>query len=140
MQYSPEHIETVVHDYEAKGGYSATKLLKQSMQQNDSMVGGAGEARATGTTGEESNVSESLFEKLQHLQVPLGLVSRRYPSNVRRHTDVDDKDTEFLDSKIFEELEAMIFHSKNRETRKNVKIMKSANTKKIRPTKHSKNT
>lgn len=131
MQYSPEHIETGVHDYEAKGGYSATKLLKQSMQQNDSMVGGAGEA---------SNVSESLFEKLQHLQVPLGLVSRRYPSNVRRHTDVDDKDTEFLDSKIFEELEAMIFHSKNRETRKNVKIMKSANTKKIRPTKHSKNT
>ncbi len=131
MQYSPEHIETGVHDYEAKGGYSATKLLKQSMQQNDSMVGGAGEAR---------NVSESLFEKLQHLQVPLGLVSRRYPSNVRRHTDVDDKDTEFLDSKIFEELEAMIFHSKNRETRKNVKIMKSANTKKIRPTKHSKNT
>lgn len=131
MQYSPEHIETGVHDYEAKGGYSATKLLKQSMQQNDSMVGGASEA---------SNVSESLFEKLQHLQVPLGLVSRRYPSNVRRHTDVDDKDTEFLDSKIFEELEAMIFHSKNRETRKNVKIMKSANTKKIRPTKHSKNT
>ena len=133
MQYSPEHIETGVHDYEAKGGYSATKLLKQSMQQNDSMVGGAG-------TGEASNVSESLFEKLQHLQVPLGLVSRRYPSNVRRHTDIDDKDTEFLDSKIFEELEAMIFHSKNRETRKNVKIMKSANTKKIRPTKHSKNT
>jgi hypothetical protein len=131
MQYSPEHIETVVHDYEAKGGYSATKLLKQSMQQNDSMVGGAGEA---------SEESESLFEKLQHLQVPLGLVSRRYPSNVRRHTDIDDKDTEFLDSKIFEELEAMIFHSKNRETRKNVKIMKSANTKKIRPTKHSKNT
>ena len=137
MQYSPEHIETVVHDYEAKGGYSATKLLKQSMQQNDSMVGGAG---TTGYASEESNVSESLFEKLQHLQVPLGLVSRRYPSNVRRHTDVDDKDTEFLDSKIFEELEAMIFHSKNRETRKNVKIMKSANTKKIRPTKHSKNT
>jgi len=131
MQYSPEHIETGVHDYEAKGGYSATKLLKQSMQQNDSMVGGAGEASTT---------VESLFEKLQHLQVPLGLVSRRYPSNVRRHTDIDDKDTEFLDSKIFEELEAMIFHSKNRETRKNVKIMKSANTKKIRPTKHSKNT
>jgi hypothetical protein len=134
MQYSPEHIETGVHDYEAKGGYSATKLLKQSMQQNDSMVGGASEAR------EAREESESLFEKLQHLQVPLGLVSRRYPSNVRRHTDVDDKDTEFLDSKIFEELEAMIFHSKNRETRKNVKIMKSANTKKIRPTKHSKNT
>ena len=120
MYYSPENIET----YEAKGGYSATKLLAQSLNTDNSMVGGA-----------TSNAHESLFEKLQHLQVPLGLVSRRYPSTVRKHTDADDTETKLIDSKIFEELESMIFHNKQKGTRKNMQILKSSGTKKYRPTK-----
>ena len=106
MQYSPEHIETSVHEYEAKGGYSAAKLLENQMQ--GTMVGGAA-----------SNTHDTLLDKLKHLQVPLGLVSRRYPSKARQNnTDTDDKETVFLDSKIFEELESMIFHNKKREPEK----------------------
>lgn len=128
MHYSPEHIETQVNEYEAKGGYSAAKLLES--QRHGTMVGGAA-----------SNTNESLLDKLKHLQVPLGLVSRRYPSKARHNnTDTDDKETAFLDSKIFEELESMIFYNKKTGTRKNVEIIKSAGTKKFRPTKHSKNT
>ena len=128
MHYSPEHIETRVNEYEAKGGYSAAKLLEN--QRHGTMVGGA-----------TSNAHDSLFDKLKHLQVPLGLVSRRYPSKARHNnTDTDDKETAFLDSKIFEELESMIFYNKKTGTRKNVEIIKSAGTKKFRPTKHSKNT
>ena len=123
MQYSPEHIETRVNEYEAKGGYSAAKLLEN--QRHGTMVGGAA-----------SNTHDSLFDKLRNLQVPLGLVSRRYPSKAR-HNNVD---ATFLDSKIFEELESMIFHNKKTGTRKNVEIIKSVGTKKFRPTKHSKNT
>ena len=128
MHYSPEHIETRVNEYEAKGGYSAAKLLEN--QRHGTMVGGAA-----------SNTHDSLFDKLRNLQVPLGLVSRRYPSKARHNnTDTDDKETAFLDSKIFEELESMIFHNKKTGTRKNVEIIKSVGTKKFRPTKHSKNT
>ena len=128
MHYSPEHIETRVNEYEAKGGYSAAKLLEN--QRHGTMVGVAA-----------NNTHDSLFDKLRNLQVPLGLVSRRYPSKARHdNVDADDKETAFLDSKIFEELESMIFHNKKTGTRKNVEIIKSAGTKKFRPTKHSKNT
>lgn len=127
MHYSPEHIETSVNDYEAKGGYSAAKLLES--QRHGTMVGGAA-----------INTHDSLFDKLRNLQVPLGLVSRRYPSKARHNTDMDDKETAFLDSKIFEELESMIFHNKKTGTRKSIEIIKSIGTKKFRPTKHSKNT
>jgi hypothetical protein len=123
MHYSPEHIETSVHEYEAKGGYSAAKLLENQM--HGTMVGGAA-----------SNTHDTLLDKLKHLQVPLGLVSRRYPSKAQRN----NTDAAFLDSKIFEELESMIFHNKKTGTRKSIEIIKSTGTKKIRPTKHSKNT
>jgi hypothetical protein len=123
MHYSPEHIETRVNEYEAKGGYSAAKLLEN--QRHGTMVGGAA-----------SNTNDSLFDKLRNLQVPLGLVSRRYPSKARHNNE----DATFLDSKIFEELESMIFHNKKTGTRKNVEIIKSTGTKKFRPIKHSKNT
>jgi hypothetical protein len=128
MQYSPEHIETSVHEYEVKGGYSAAKLLESQM--HGTMVGGAA-----------SNTHDTLLDKLKHLQVPLGLVFRRYTSKTRHNnTDTDDNETVFLDSKIFEELESMIFHNKKTGTRKSIEIIKSTGTKKFRPTKHSKNT
>jgi hypothetical protein len=123
MQYSPEHIETSVNEYAAKGGYSASKLLEN--QRHGTMVGGAA-----------NNTHDALLDKLKHLQVPLGLVSRRYPSKARHN----NTDAAFLDSKIFEELESMIFHNKKTGTRKNIEIIKSTGTKKYRPTKHSKNT
>lgn len=104
--YSPEHIETRANENEMKGGYSAAKLLEHD-KDRDTMFGGS----ATGK-------NDSLLERIRDLHVPLGLVSRRYPSCAKRG-DERDADT-WLPTDIFEKLETMIFKSKSKDTRKNL--------------------
>lgn len=104
--YNPEHIETrFISDeekYDAKGGYSAAKLLE-----NNSFIikGGGGAA--------------SLMERLKNLYIPLGLVSRRYPPKI--HHSVEKSEDKCLDPTIFKELETLIFSNKmkTKDTRKN---------------------
>ncbi len=96
--YSPEHIE--------KAGYSAAKLLENvSNRDSNAMYGGDGRAH------------ESLLERIKDLQVPIGLVSRRYtPSGKCEETDY----VTVLDKHIFDNLEKMIFKRSSKDTRKNL--------------------
>jgi hypothetical protein len=98
--YSPEHIE--------KSGYSAAKLLENvSNKGSDAMYGGG-----------DGHTHESLLERIKDLQVPIGLVSRRYvPSGKCEETDY----VTVLDKHIFDNLETMIFKGKgSKDTRKNL--------------------
>lgn len=124
MYYSPEHIETNINEYEAKGGYSVAKLLE--LQRSDS-----GEATMTG--GGATGGGATLMDKIRDLHIPIGLVSRRYLPKDSRHTDRnDDCDVTCLGAHIFEELESMIFRKDNRDTRKNIKSTVLSKTKKRR--------
>jgi hypothetical protein len=126
MHYSPEHIETKIDEYEQKGGYLATKLLDNYYANSDNTIVGGGNRN-------------SLMEKIQDLYIPLGLVSRRYSAN--RCNNTNDECNGCLDSHIYEELEAMVFNKKkNTDTRKNKDPSEMSKTRKIRPTKHLKNT
>jgi len=131
MHYSPEHIETHIEEYNSKGGYSAAKLLESSEQlkHSDNSV----------ITGGAPAPDSSLMDKIRDLHIPLGLISRRYPSKFNSKRN-DLCDANCLDSNIFEELESMIFHKKRTDTRKNVNAITSSKTQRRRPTKHSKNT
>lgn len=96
--YSPEHIE--------KAGYSAAKLL-ENVSNRDSMYGGS----------RDGHTHESLLERIKDLQVPIGLVSRRYvPSGKCEETDY----VTVLDKHIFDNLETMIFKRSSKDTRKNL--------------------
>ena len=118
--YSPEHIETRNNDNYAKGGYSAKTLLEV---QGAHMIGGAEK-----TTGSH----ESLMDRLKDLYIPLGLVSRRYPSAAQRRHEEKTSDA-CLDSNIYDQLELLIFKSKNTGTRKNLKeTAENSKTKKRR--------
>ena len=97
--YSPEHIE--------KAGYSAAKLLENVSNRNsNAMYGGSVQTH------------ESLLERIKDLQVPIGLVSRRYvPSGKCEENDY----ISVLDKHIFDNLETMIFKGKgSKDTRKNL--------------------
>ena len=109
--YSPEHIE--------KAGYSAAKLLENVSNRNyDAMYGG----------GYGDN-HESLLERIKDLQVPIGLVSRRYtPSGKCEETDY----VTVLDKHIFDNLETMIFKRSSKDTRKNLDNKDSKRTRKNR--------
>ena len=96
--YSPEHIE--------KAGYSAAKLLENVSNRNsNAMYGGSVQTH------------ESLLERIKDLQVPIGLVSRRYvPSGKCEENDY----ISVLDKHIFDNLETMIFKRSSKDTRKNL--------------------
>ena len=127
MHYSPEHIETKIDDTEQKGGYLASRLLDNYYANSDNTIVGGGN-------------KNSLIEKLQDLYVPLGLVSRRYYVNSCDGA-TNDEYKGCLDSHVYEELEAMVFNKKkNTGTRKNKDPSEMSKTRKIRPTKHLKNT
>jgi hypothetical protein len=98
--YSPEHIE--------KAGYSAAKLLENVSNRNyDAMYGGSRDVQT----------HDSLLERIKDLQVPIGLVSRRYvPSGKCEETDY----VTVLDKHIFDNLETMIFKKSSKDTRKNL--------------------
>ena len=98
--YSPEHIE--------KAGYSAAKLLENVSNRNSDAMYGGGDGQS----------HESLLERIKDLQVPIGLVSRRYtPSGKCEETDY----VTVLDKHIFDNLETMIFKGKgSKDTRKNL--------------------
>jgi hypothetical protein len=108
--YSPEHIE--------KAGYSAAKLLENVSNRNyDAMYGGSNQTH------------ESLLERIKDLQVPIGLVSRRYvPSGKCEETDY----VTVLDKHIFDNLETMIFKRSSKDTRKNLGTKDSKRTRKNR--------
>lgn len=120
-QYNPEHIETRFaseEKYDAKGGYSAAKLLEN----NAFIIKGGGGAA-------------SLMERLKNLYIPLGLVSYRYPPKI--HHSVEKSEDKCLDPTIFSELAALVFRNKTKttDTRKNEKHDDSNFTRK-----HRKNT
>lgn len=110
--YSPEHIE--------KAGYSAAKLLENVSNRNsNAMYGG----------GDDGHVHESLLERIKDLQVPIGLVSRRYvPSGKCEETDY----VTVLDKHIFDNLETMIFKRSSKDTRKNLETKDIKRTRKNR--------
>jgi hypothetical protein len=68
--------------------------------------------------GGDWHTHESLLERIKDLQVPIGLVSRRYvPSGKCEETDY----VTVLDKHIFDNLETMIFKGKgSKDTRKNL--------------------
>ena len=116
--YSPEHIE--------KAGYSAAKLLENvSNRDSNGMYGGG-----------DGHVNESLLERIKDLQVPIGLVSRRYvPSGKCEENDY----VTVLDKHIFDNLETMIFKGNgkgkgkgSKDTRKNLNGKDSKRTRKNR--------
>jgi hypothetical protein len=115
--YSPEHIE--------KAGYSAAKLLENvSNRDSNAMYGG----------GDNNQTHESLLERIKDLQVPIGLVSRRYvPSGKCEETDY----VTVLDKHIFDNLETMIFKGNSKgkgskDTHKNLNGKDSKRTRKNR--------
>jgi hypothetical protein len=115
--YSPEHIE--------KAGYSAAKLLENVSNRNyDAMYGGD-----DGHVHPKGQTHESLLERIKDLQVPIGLVSRRYvPSGKCEETDY----VTVLDKHIFDNLETMIFKRSSKDTRKNLGTKDSKRTRKNR--------
>ena len=74
-----------------------------------------------------SSSHESLLDKVRNLHVPLGLVSRRYPSKLQHHAH-EDCNAKLLDLNIFTELESMIFYNKKTGTQKNLKVDKHQKT------------
>jgi hypothetical protein len=119
--YSPEHIE--------KAGYSAAKLLENvSNRDSNAMYGGGDD----GDNHPNGQTHESLLERIKDLQVPIGLVSRRYaPSGKCEETDY----VTVLDKHIFDNLETMIFKGNgkgSKETRKNLNGKDSKRTRKNR--------
>jgi len=109
--YSPEHID--------KAGYSAAKLLENVSNRGLNAMYGGGHVQT----------HESLLERIKDLQVPIGLVSRRYvPSGKCEETDY----VTVLDKHIFDNLETMIFKRSSKDTRKNLGTKDSKRTRKNR--------
>ena len=104
--YTPEHIETSHFEndyedkYESKGGYSVAKLLKQSGGQTGGSVGGG---------------SESLMSRIKDLYIPIGLVTRHYPTPIQKRKETTHK--KCISEDIMTKLEDLIYKNKSTESK-----------------------
>ena len=119
--YTPEHIETshFENDYqethESKGGYSVAKLLEQGGGQ----IGGGGS-------------SESLMSRIKDLYIPIGLVTRHYPTPIKKRNETTKG--KCISEDLMTKLEDLIYKNKSTEnkTMKNEKHEETKYTRKHR--------
>ena len=99
--YTPEHIETshFENDYEetheSKGGYSVAKLLEQRGGQ----IGGGS--------------SESLMSRIKDLYIPIGLVTRHYPTPIQKRNETTN--VKCISEDMIKKLEDLIYKNKSTE-------------------------
>ena len=99
--YTPEHIETshFENDYEetheSKGGYSVAKLLEQRGGQ----IGGGS--------------SESLMSRIKDLYIPIGLVTRHYPTPIQKRNETTN--VKCISEDMMKKLEDLIYKNKSTE-------------------------
>lgn len=118
--YTPEHIETshFENDYqethESKGGYSVAKLLEQRGGQ----IGGGS--------------SESLMSRIKDLYIPIGLVTRHYPTPIKKRNETTKG--KCISEDLMTKLEDLIYKNKSTEnkTMKNEKHEETKYTRKHR--------
>jgi hypothetical protein len=118
--YTPEHIETshFENDYEekheSKGGYSVAKLLEQRGGQ----IGGGS--------------SESLMSRIKDLYIPIGLVTRHYPTPIKKRNETTKG--KCITEDLMTKLEDLIYKNKSTEnkTMKNEKQEDNKYTRKHR--------
>lgn len=118
--YTPEHIETshFENDYqethESKGGYSVAKLLEQGGGQ----IGGGS--------------SESLMSRIKDLYIPIGLVTRHYPTPIKKRNETTKG--KCISEDLMTKLEDLIYKNKSTEnkTMKNEKHEETKYTRKHR--------
>jgi len=109
--YTPEHIETSHFDndyeekHESKGGYSVAKLLEQRGGQ----IGGGG----------------SLMARIKDLYIPVGLVTRHYPTPIQKRTETTKG--KCISEDLMTKLEDLIYKNKSTEN-KTMKMEKQENT------------
>lgn len=114
--YTPEHIETSHFEndyedkYESKGGYSVAKLLEQRGGQTGGQTGGS---------------SESLMSRIKDLYIPVGLVTRHYPTPITKRKEMTKG--KCISEEIMNELENLIYKNKSTET-KTLKMEKHEET------------
>jgi hypothetical protein len=99
--YTPEHIETSHFDndyeekHESKGGYSVAKLLEQRGGQ----IGGGG----------------SLMARIKDLYIPVGLVTRHYPTPIQKRTETTKG--KCISEDLMTKLEDLIYKNKSTENK-----------------------
>jgi hypothetical protein len=100
--YTPEHIETSHFDndyeekHESKGGYSVAKLLEQRGGQ----IGGGG---------------GSLMARIKDLYIPVGLVTRHYPTPIQKRTETTKG--KCISEDLMTKLEDLIYKNKSTENK-----------------------
>ena len=104
--YTPEHIETshFENDYqethESKGGYSVAKLLEQ---------------RGGGIAGQIGGSSESLMSHIKDLYIPVGLVTRHYPTPIKKRNETTNM--KCISEDLMTKLEDLIYKNKSTENK-----------------------
>lgn len=129
--YTPEHIETshFENDYEetheSKGGYSVAKLLEQRGGQ---MGGSLNESNERSVGGS----SESLMSRIKDLYIPIGLVTRHYPTPIQKRNETTN--VKCISEDMMKKLEDLIYKNKSTEvlTRKTDKHEETNYTRKHR--------
>ena len=102
--YTPEHIETSHFDndyeekHESKGGYSVAKLLEQRGGQ----IGGGGGGG-------------SLMARIKDLYIPVGLVTRHYPTPIQKRTETTKG--KCISEDLMTKLEDLIYKNKSTENK-----------------------
>lgn len=103
--YTPEHIETshFENDYEerheSKGGYSVAKLLEQR----------------GGIAGQIGGSSESLTSRIKDLYIPVGLVTRHYPTPIKKRNETTNM--KCISEDLMTKLEDLIYKNKSTENK-----------------------
>ena len=118
--YTPEHIETshFENDYEekheSKGGYSVAKLLEQRGGGIAGQIGGSlneSNERSVGGGGS----SESLMSRIKDLYIPVGLVTRHYPTPIKKRTETTKG--KCISEDLMTKLEDLIYKNKSTENK-----------------------